>query len=422
MPHNREVITREQLAELDRQDLLAGFRSRFAIPEPDLIYLDGNSLGRMPLAATDRMNAVAHEWARGLIRSWGEGWMDLPHRIGDKIAKVIGAGSGEVLLADSTTVCLYKLVTAALRARPERTVIVTDDLNFPSDLYILQEAASQAGGELRIVQSQDGLTIDPDELDMALGDDVALVSLSHTAFKSGFLYDGKAVTEMAHRFGAWVLWDLSHSAGAVPVALNEWGADMAVGCTYKYLNGGPGAPAYLCVKSELHPSLRNPIPGWLGHDDPFSFDINYRSKPGIGGMSTGTPPIFAMAMVEPGIDLVLEAGVDALRQKSMAQTDLLVRLWEEHLAPLGVALRSPRAGDQRGSHVSLGHPDGLRIARWLIEERNVIPDFRKPDSIRLGVTPLYTTYTELFDAVKAIKEGLESGGYRSTSTDGISVT
>lgn len=415
-------MDRAQFVEMDRQDPLAGFRARFAIPEPDIIYLDGNSLGRMPLAVTERMEQVAQEWSQGLVRSWGEGWMDMPHRIGDKIAQVIGAGPGEVLLADSTTVCLYKLVSAALAARPERTVIVTDDLNFPSDLYILQAVATEAGAEVRVVQSQDGLSIDADELDMALGPEVALVSLSHTAFKSGFLYDGAAITALAQQHGAWMLWDLSHSAGAVPVALNEWGAEMAVGCTYKYLNGGPGAPAYLYARSGLHPELTNPIPGWLGHADPFSFDLNYSSQPGIGRMTTGTPPIVAMAMVEPGIDLVLEAGIEKLREKSIRQTDLLVSLWREKLEGLGVSLRSPQRVERRGSHVSLGHPDGLQIARWLIEERNVIPDFRKPDSIRFGVTPLYTTYAELWDAVEALREGLESGDYRRTDTHSVSVT
>lgn len=399
---------------LDQADPLASFRERFVFDDPELIYLDGNSLGRLPKATAELTGRVVSEqWGRELIGSWNEHWFDLPRRIGARIAPVIGAAPDEVVVADSTSVNLFKLALAGCLARPERYKIVTDDLNFPSDVYVLQSVAELAGAahHVEMVPSPDGITVPLERLAAAIDDDTALVALSHTAFKSAFVHDLAAVTEAAHRRGALVLWDLSHSAGAVPVGLNAAGADLAVGCTYKYLNGGPGAPAYLYVRRDWQSRLRNPVAGWFGRADPFRFALGYEPLPDVRRFLTGTPPILSLAAVEPGAELVLEAGVEAIREKSVRQTEYLISHWKARLAPLGYALNSPRDSDIRGSHVSLGHPEGFRINRALIEHFRVIPDFRAPDNIRLGIAPLYTTYTEIRRAVEALAQAVEERIY-----------
>lgn len=386
---------------LDAADRLASFRDRFVITDPDLIYLDGNSLGRLPKASVDLARTVVEwQWGDRLIRSWGEGWLESPSRIGDKIAQLIGARPGEVVVADSTSVNLFKLAVAALRARSGRRRVVTDDLNFPSDLYVLRSALDLLGGhELDVVPSVDGVDGPVDGLVRRLDADAALLTLSHTVFKSGYVYDMAALTEAAHACGALVLWDLSHSAGAVPIDLEAAGVDLAIGCTYKYLNGGPGSPAFLYVRRDLQERLGNPIAGWMGRQDMFSFGLDYEPEPGIRHLLTGSPAMVSTALIEPGVDLLLEAGMDRVREKSVAQTEYLVGLWARVLEPLGYRLSSPRDPERRGSHVSLGHADGLRIDLALIGEMKVIPDFRAPDSIRLGISPLYTTFSELEAAV-----------------------
>ena len=391
---------------LDSQDALAHFRSRFAFDEPDLVYLDGNSLGRLPLASQALAGEiVAGQWGRRLIRSWNEGWFDLPARIGDKLAYLLGAEDGEVIVADSTSVNLFKLAVAALRHQPGRTRILTDDLNFPSDVYILQGAVATLGSGhvLEIVPSPDGIHGPVDALLARLDERVALVVLSHTVFKSGYVYDMAAVTAAAHAVGALVLWDLSHSAGSVPVDLDGAGADLAIGCTYKYLNGGPGAPAFLFVRRALQEALANPLSGWMGQHAPFDFALAYAPEPGIRHFLTGTPPVLSLALIEPGVDLLLEAGMDALRAKSIQQTEYMIALWEEILQPRGYTLKSPLDATRRGSHVSLGHAEGWRINQALIRELNVLPDFRAPDNIRLGIAPLYTTFEELHEAVERLR-------------------
>jgi kynureninase len=391
---------------LDEQDELARFRAEFVIDDPTLIYLDGNSLGRLPKRAAERVRAVLErEWGARLIRGWGEGWFSAPQRIGAQIAQLIGARADEVIVADSTSVNFFKLALAALRARPGRRAAVTDGLNFPSDLYLLQGALKLAGPEyqLRIVCSLDGLTVPLEALAEAIGRDTALVTLTHTAFKSGYVYDLAAVTEMAQRAGALMLWDLSHSVGAMPLNLNESNVDLAVGCTYKYLNGGPGAPAFLYVRRDLQEQLLNPIWGWFGQKRQFDFTLDYEPGPGLQRFLVGTPPMLALAALEPSVELLLEAGPDRLRAKSIRQTEYLIGLWEAWLQPLGVTLNSPRAASQRGSHVSLGHPEGLRIDRALIEQLNVIPDFRYPDNIRLGIAPLYTSFAEIHEGLSRLR-------------------
>lgn len=404
---------RARAAELDAKDPLARFRDEFVIADPDLIYLDGNSLGRMPKkAAAIARDVVERQWGERLIRSWGEGWYELPQRLGVKIATLIGAQPDEVLVTDSTSVNFFKLVMAALDARPGRYTIVSEDTNFPSDLYLLQGCGRLRPGIVqRTVNCQDGVTIQKESINALLDSDTALLTLTHTSFKSAFIHDMKLITAMAHEAGALTIWDLSHSVGSVPVDLNASSADMAVGCCYKYLNGGPGAPAFLFVRKELQEQLLSPIWGWFGQKHPFDFSVDYEPAPGLSRFLAGTPPVLSMACIEPGVDLLIEAGMDLIRAKSLAQTSFLIELIDARLAPLGFEVSSPRDPAIRGSHVSIRHPQALAIDRALVEEANVIPDFRTPDNIRLGVAPLYTTFAELVEAVDRIARVVESKAF-----------
>jgi kynureninase len=394
--------------------------------DPGLIYLDGNSLGRMPKrAARHLQRVIEREWGERLIRGWGEGWFTAPQRIGAKIAALIGARPDEVIVSDSTSVNLFKAVVAALRAAPAgRRTVVTDDLNFPSDLYILQGAIKLAGFEhrLHMIRSKDGLTIPTGALAANMPSDVALVALTHTAFKSGYVYDMKAVTGAAHRAGALMLWDLCHSVGAMPLALNDCNVDLAVGCTYKYLNGGPGSPAFLYVRRDLQEQLLSPIWGWFGQKRQFDFEPAYTPAPGIQRFLAGTPAMLSLAAVEPGVDLIFEAGLERLREKSAKQTEYLIALWEALLKPLGMTLNSPREPRLRGSHVSLGHPEGLRIDRALIEDMNVIPDFRYPDNIRLGIAPIYTSFADIHEAMMRLRRVLVERLYEKYPVEKPDVT
>ena len=419
----REAVT------LDNQDGLAGYRSRFIYGDEKLIYLDGNSLGRLPVeskAILDR--SVSYEWGERLIRSWNEDWFTKNIKLGDKIARIAGASEGEVVITDTTSVNLYKLAHAALRFQKGRTRIVTDELNFPSDLYILQGLVQDSGEgyELVIVSSRDGMTIDTGDLKAVIDDNTALVSLSHVAFKSAFRYSMKEITALAHDKGAMILWDLSHSIGAVPGELNESDADLAVGCTYKYLNGGPGSPAFLYVRKDLQEKLSSPIWGWFGEKNPFDFELKYRPGEGIKRFLAGTPPILALKTIEPTVDMLNEAGKDMIRKKSVSQSEYLLRLADKFLYPLGFQPGSPLDPEKRGSHVSLRHPEAYRICKALIDpevgENVVIPDFREPDNIRLGITPLYTTYTEIFMAIREIRDIVENKLYLKYSVKKEQVT
>ena len=401
--------------ELDAADPLAHFRERFVIADPDLIYMDGNSLGRLPRASIDHAaDLVQRQWGERLIRGWNEGWWAASERIGAKIAQLIGAQPDEVIVADSTSVNLFKLAVAALRARPGRGTIITDDLNFPSDLYILQGIADLLGGQHRIdvVASPDGIHGPEDAIKARLSGDTALLTLSHVVFKSGFLYDMAAITAAAHQAGALTLWDLSHSVGSVPVDLNGAGADLAIGCTYKYLNGGPGAPAFLYVRRALQERLFNPVSGWWGQGRPFDFGLDYQPVSGMRRFLSGTQPLLSTALIEPAVDMLLHAGIDALRAKSQRQTAYLVALWEALLAPLGFTLNSPRDPSRRGSHISLGHAEGLRIDLALINEMNVLPDFRAPDNIRLGIAPLYTSFADIHETIRRLAEVVTNKLYK----------
>ena len=411
--------------QLDRHDVLARFRDEFVIADPDLIYLDGNSLGRLPRRSVVRIRQVIdREWGQRLIRGWDDGWLTATQRIGAKIAQLIGAAADEVIVADSTSVNLFKLVIAALQARPGRTAVVTDDLNFPSDVYVLEGALRLAGADYRleIATAEDGMTVSHDALATSIDESTALVTLSHTAFKSGYVHDMAAVTDLAHRAGALMLWDLSHSIGAMPLALDEAAVDLAVGCTYKYVNGGPGAPAFLYIGRELQKLLVNPIWGWFGQSAQFDFELEYHPAPGMAHFLTGTPATLSLAAIEPGVDLLLEAGLSRLRQKSVQQTEYLIALWEALLQPLGFTLNSPRDPNRRGSHVSLGHPDGWRIDRALIEEMNVLPDFRHPDNIRFGIAPIYTSFAEIHEAVMRLARVMNERRYEKYPLKRVGVT
>ena len=400
--------------QLDEQDDLASYREEFVFREPDLIYMDGNSMGRLPRRTVERMRgAVEEEWGRDLIRGWNAGWWDSPGRVGDKIGRLLGAGPGQVVVSDTTSVNLVKLVMAALEMASGRGRIVTDVLNFPSDLYILQGCVRLLGDqhEIRLVPSEDGIAVDQQVLFEEIDERTALVTLSHVVFKSGFLYDAQAVTRRAHEVGALVLWDLGHSAGAVPIELDDWGVDFAVGCTYKYLNGGPGAPAYLYVRRDLQEKTVSPIWGWFGQRSPFDFGLEYQPAGGITRFLVSSPAILSTLAMEAGLDILLEAGMERIRRKSVQLTSYLVDLVDAILVPLGFSLGSPRDPAQRGSHVSIKHPEGYRINRVLIEEMNVIPDFREPDNIRLGLAPLYTSFRDVWEAVDRIKQVVKERRY-----------
>jgi kynureninase len=400
--------------ELDSQDELASFRRRFAIPEPDLIYLDGNSLGRLPKETVARLEQLLEEqWGRRLIRGWDEGWYNLPERVGGKMAGLLGARPNEVIMADATSINLFKLALASLALRPGRTKIVTDNLNFPTDLYILDAVCRLAGPEyeLLVVESADEIHGPIEGLNEAIDQQTALLSLSHTTFKSSYTYDPAAVTEIAHRAGALALLDCSHSVGAMPIELNRAGVDLAIGCSYKYVNGGPGGPAFLYIRHDLQDQMANPISGWMGHKNPFNFELNYEPTGGLRRFLSGTPPILALAAVEVGIDLLLEAGLERIRSKSLRQSEYLIELGDQLLAPHGYRLKSPRLAAHRGSHVTLGHDQAARIGRVLIEQMNVLPDFRPPDNIRLGIAPLYNSFVDIYNAISRLHAVVEERLY-----------
>lgn len=408
----------QKAEQLDKNDPLASFRDRFTAMEPGLIYLDGNSLGRLPAPTADWLQEViSGQWGKSLIRGWNEGWMDLPARLGNKIARLIGANPGEVLVCDATSVNLYKLVMAAMAYQKDRCRIISDELNFPSDLYILQGIVDQLGPgyELELIRSRDGMSIDPDLVAAAIDDNTALLAFTHTYFKSSFVQDMAAITALAHRKGALVLWDLSHSAGSVPVDLQGCQADLAIGCTYKYLNGGPGSTAFLYVRKDLQTKLQQPIWGWFGSKDPFAFGIRYEPADGISRFLVGTPPVLSMSAIEPALDLHLEAGMRALREKSIRQSEFLLEIYDDWPASMNVKLGSPREPERRGSHVVLRHPEAPAITRALInppaDRVTVIPDFRTPDHIRLGIAPLYNSYKDICAGMHRIREVVESEGH-----------
>jgi kynureninase len=415
-------LSRAAAAALDDADPLSGFRGRFVGVDDGLLYLDGNSLGRLPVdtpAAVARV--VEQEWGRGLVGSWGR-WVEQSRRIGDVLADgVLGARPGEVLVADTTSVDLYKLLVAGADARPGRDVLVCCADDFPTDRYIVAGVAAARGMTVREVDAHIDTGLDLGVLAAALDERVAVVVLSQVAYRSGALVDLAEVTRLARDAGALVLWDLSHGAGAVPADLTAAGADLAVGCTYKYLNGGPGAPAFLYVRRELQDQLRQPIWGWFGQRDQFAMGAAYDPADGVDRFAVGTPPVLAMAAVEVGARLCAEAGTERLAAKGQALTELVIALADGWLAGHGVTVASPRQPDRRGSHVSLAHPQAWQLTQALVD-RGVVPDFRTPDRLRLGPAPLYTRFVDVWDAMDRLRSVLTAGEHTSYPTERARVT
>lgn len=395
----------EFIQALDAADPLAAFGQRFNLPD-GLVYLDGNSLGALPRDTPARVaRAITDEWGRDLIRSWNTaGWMDMPMRIGDKIGRLIGALPGETVCADSTSINVFKALSAALRLNPGRKVILSEPDNFPTDLYMAQGLTGLLNDGHRLVLKT------PDEIEAALNADTAVLMLTHVNYRSGRMHDMARLTEKAHAVGALVVWDLAHSAGAVPVDLTAAGADMAVGCGYKYLNGGPGAPAFIMVAGRHQARFSQPLSGWLGHADPFAFSVDYRPAAGIGRALCGTPAVLNMTALECGLDVMLEADPGAMRAKSLALTDLFIAEVEARGAGRGLSLLTPREHHLRGSQVSFAHAEGYAIMQALIA-RGVIGDFRAPDILRFGFTPLYTRYADVWKAAGALADILATGAW-----------
>ncbi|MEG0821602.1 MAG: kynureninase [Burkholderiaceae bacterium] len=397
-------MNREDCLALDRADPLAAGRAAFDLPA-GVIYLDGNSLGALPRATAARVaEVVKQQWGQGLIRSWNSaGWMELPQRVGDKIGRLIGAAPGETVCADSTSVNLFKVLAVALaiQSRGERVRIVSERDNFPTDLYMAQGLTQLRGaGELHLVDGPAGIAA-------ALDARCAVLMLTHVNYRTGRMHEMERITRAAHAAGALVIWDLAHSAGAVELDLNAAGADFAVGCGYKYLNGGPGAPAFVWVAARHQAGFSQPLSGWLGHAAPFEFDPAYRPAAGVARYLAGTPSVVAMSALEVGVDVVLAAGMSALRAKSVALTELFSALVAERCAGLGLTLVSPSQASQRGSQVCLSHADAYPVMQALIA-RGVIGDFRAPDVLRFGFAPLYNGFAEAWDAVEALREVLAS--------------
>jgi kynureninase len=397
---------RRRAAALDDADDLAEFRGRFAEADPSLVYLDGNSLGRLPKETVGRLREVVEgEWGDRLIRSWDEKWMTMAASVGDLIGTgLVGARPGEVVVADSTTVNLYKLLWAGLAARAGRRTIVTDRDNFPTDRYVVEGLAAARGLTIRWIEADQVEGPRPEDVALALDEDVAMVTLSHVSYRSAAITDMAAITALAHGAGALVLWDLCHAVGAVPIDLESAGADLAVGCTYKYVNGGPGSPAFLYVRTEHQGSLTPPIWGWFGRRDQFAMGQGWDRADGITPFLSGTPPILSVAAVEVGASmLAVDAGIHRVRAKGMALTEFAVDLFDEWLAPKGFALASPRDPARRGSHVLVRHPDARALYERLLE-RGVIPDYREPQGIRMGMAPLTTRFADVATGILTLAE------------------
>ncbi len=400
------TLTREDFVALDEQDVLAPFADDFSLPE-GMIYLDGNSLGAMPKVAMARAKQVIeNEWGVDLVKSWNKaGWFNIVEKLGDKVATLIGAKKGEVIYCDSTGLNVYKLVAVGLDIRSDRKKIVMEGSNFPTDNYMVQGLVKQLdkGHEIVFAEGSDILA--------SITEDVAVVCLTHVHYKTGFLHNMKEITAKAHDVGALVVWDLCHSAGALPVDLNGCNVDMAVGCSYKYLNGGPGSQAFVFVAERHHGKAAQPLTGWWGHAEPFGFERNYRPRKDIRQFSTGTEPVVALSMMEIGLDIFMRADMNEIRKKSLKQTDLFIQLIEERLDGHGFSLATPKDHDSRGSQVSIHCENGFAIMQALIAD-NVIGDFRAPDIMRFGFTPLYVSYVNVWQAVESLKNIMETAAWK----------
>lgn len=408
-------LSRERALALDAADPLRTLRDQFSIAGDGLIYLDGNSLGRLPRTTVDTMrDLIERQWGTNLIRGWHD-WVNLPLAVGAELAAFLGADRGQIAVCDSTTVNLYKGALAVLRADPARPDIITDDDNFPTDRFVLAEIAASLGGTLRIVNSDIDNGVDTSTIAVALDDRVGLVSLSHVAYRSGAIAAIREIDALAHAAGARTLWDLSHSAGSIPVDLST--ADLAVGCTYKYLNGGPGAPGYLYVSDAAIENLDNPIPGWFSAADQFAMAANYSPRSDVGKFLTGTPDVAGLLRVRAGIGTLAPTGIDELAGKGRALTSYLCEL----VTDLPVRIASPVEASRRGAHVVLEHPRAWQLSQALIA-RGVIPDYRTPDRLRLGCAAAYTRFVDIWDGVSALREILARGDHLKYPAEAAVVT
>ncbi|MCA0457179.1 MAG: kynureninase [Chloroflexi bacterium] len=398
---NTTALTREALAAMDASDPLASFKEQFYIPQ-GVLYFDGNSLGAVPKTVEGRLQkAITEEWGNGLVRSWNTaGWYEMPRRLGNKIARLIGADDGEVVVADSTSVNLFKVLAAGVKLNPNRRVILSEPDNFPTDLYMAQ-------GLIQLLGSDHELVLKPaNEIMGAIDENTALVMLTHVNYRTGAMHDMNAITAQAHAKGALVIWDLAHSAGALPVDLTGANADFAIGCGYKYLNGGPGAPAFVYVAKRHQPNFSQPLAGWMGHNKPFAFDWKYEPAEGIGRYLAGTQAVLSMTALECGVDVMLEADMVQIREKSLTMADLFIQLVEQRCGSFGLELVTPTDGSIRGSQVSYSHPQGFPIMQALVTT-GVIGDYREPNILRFGFTPLYVSFTDIWDTVAILADILQ---------------
>ncbi len=404
---SKTAATREDALLRDAADPLGALRNEFSLRE-GLIYLDGNSLGALQKSIPARVDkCVRDEWGRDLIGSWNSAdWVSLPQKVGARIAPLIGAGSADVVVTDATSVDLFKVLAAALAARPDRRVIVSERSNFPTDLYVAEGLAALAGRghELRLVDA-------PESVEPAIDTDVAVVMLTHVNYRTGRMFDMDAVTARAHAAGALTIWDLAHSAGAVPVDLGAATADFAIGCGYKYLNGGPGAPAFIYASPAMQAETTQPLSGWFGHKEPFAFEPSYRPAQGISRFLTGTPPVLSMVALDEALRIWERVSIADVRAKSVALCDLFIELVETRCAGFGLTLASPREAASRGSQVSFAHQDAYAVMQALIA-RDLVGDFRAPDLLRFGFTPLYTRFVDVFDAVERLRQVLAGEEWR----------
>ena len=419
----------KEAIEYDRLDSLKEFRKEFFSGNDSVIYMDGNSLGRLPLAAADAISmAVNEQWGERMIRSWNDSWWEMPVRAALLISKIIGAKESEVIVCDSTSINLYKLATAALRLKSDRRKIISESTNFPTDLYILQGIADNLdmGHQIVLAESRDGLGIDYSDFEDLIDADTAIVVLTLVSYKSAQMHNMKKINELAHEFGALVIWDLCHAVGAVPVDLNMTGADMAVGCTYKYLNCGPGSPSFVYVRSELQPGLDSPIWGWFGDSSPFDFKLQYTPAESVKKYMAGTSGILSMCTIEPALEIFIRAGMDRIREKSVKMTEFFIRIYNEVLNDAGYRLGSPLDSGIRGSHVSLRHSEAYRISKALIDSENgdyiIIPDFRPPDNLRFGFAPLYNTFSEIVKVASELLRIIRDNEIVSYTSDRDDVT
>ncbi len=423
-----KVTDRQYAEELDKKDPLAHFKSQFVIGDPEMCYLDGNSLGRLPKATITAINDfMTKEWGPEVVTGWSH-WVDEAQPTGDLLgAAALGAAAGQVLVCDTTSVNFYQLCLAAIHARPGRKTIITDAANFPTDRYILDGIAKQFGLNLVIIDNEDPAVatherITTDVLAPYLNDDVAMVTLEVIQYRSGARTDLKSITDQVRAIGALVVWDASHAVGAIELNLDANGVDLCVGCTYKYGNSGPGSPAWLYVSKRIQKELQVPIQGWFAQEDQFEMGPEFKRAESIRGFQIASPSLMGIRCVQSAFEMIKEAGINKIAEKAGLGTDLMIELFDAWLKPLGFILNTPRDAKQRGGHISIVHPDAAKICVALREMVNVIPDYRTPNSIRLAISPLTTSYTEVWDGFLRMKELVESGKYKEVAASGSRVT